>query len=58
MKELNKDELLKTEGGSVESILNGTILSTLVKGATVFFDIGRSLGSAVRRIFSGNICEL
>lgn len=58
MKELSKEELIKTEGGSVESVLNGTILSTLVKGATVFFDIGRSLGSAVRRIFCGNICKL
>lgn len=58
MKELNKEELLKADGGSVESILNGTILSTLVKGATLFFDVGKSFGSAIRRIFTGNTCGM
>lgn len=58
MKELNKEELIEAEGGSVASVLNGTILSTLVKGATLFFDVGKSFGSAIRRIFTGNICGM
>ena len=58
MRELNKEELISASGGSVGSLINSTILSTLVKGATLFYEVGQSFGSAIRRIFSGNICKL
>ncbi len=53
MKELNKEELMQVEGGF---LLNNTILSTLIRGANTFADIGRSLGSSLRRLFTSCLC--
>lgn len=55
MKDLNKKELLNVEGGS--SITSG-LISSLVKGASVFLEVGRSLGSSLRRIVSSRSCKL
>lgn len=54
MKELNNNELLNVEGGAV----NSSLISTLVKGSTVFFEIGRSLGSSFRRLISSRTCKI
>lgn len=53
MRELNKEELLKVEGGS---LINNTFISTLIRGAKVFMEAGRSLGSSLRRLFSFCLC--
>ncbi len=53
MKNLSKQELLKIQGGS---LLNNTLISTLIKGAQTFFEIGKSFGSAIRRIFTSCMC--
>lgn len=53
MKELNKTEMLKIQGGS---ILNNTLISTLIRGAQTFFEIGKAFGSSIRRIFSSCMC--
>ena len=37
--------------------LTSTMYSAIVKGFTVFTDIGRYLGSSIRRIFDGNLCD-
>ena len=49
MKKLNKEQLLKITGGSISA----TLLNALVRGVNVFLDVGRSVGSAIRRFFSG-----
>ena len=58
MNELNKNELLNVSGGNIDSLINGTLISTLIKGANTFFEIGRSLGSSIRRLLSGCKCGL
>lgn len=55
MKELSKKELLEVEGGTS---INSTLLTALVKGATIFLELGRSLGSAIRRTFNKKSCSI
>lgn len=52
MKKLNKKELASVSGGG----LTGTFINSLSKGITVILDLGRTLGSGIRRITSGNMC--
>ncbi len=54
MRELKKDELLNIEGGAI----SGTLISSLTRGINTLLDMGRSLGSAIRRVGSNNICPL
>jgi len=54
MKDLNKEELLNINGGSI----SGTLISSLTRGINSLLDMGRSLGTAIRRIGSGNVCPL
>ena len=55
MIKLNKEELLEIRGGINFS---GSLISSFVKGINVLLDLGRSLGTAVRRIALNNICPL
>ncbi len=55
MKEMKKDELMNIKGGG--SWISGTFISAIVKAGEAILDAGRSLGTAIRRIFTGNICE-
>lgn len=52
MKNLTKEELNFIVGGS----LSGAVISSIVKGFDMMQEIGRSLGSAIRRFFSGKYC--
>lgn len=54
MLKLNKQELLLIDGGGV----SGTLISSITKGVTFIFELGKSLGSAVRRIVGKNICPV
>jgi hypothetical protein len=54
MKNLNREELLNIEGGSI----SGTLISSITRGINTILDMGRSLGNAIRRIGSNNICPL
>lgn len=54
MKDLNKEELLNIEGGSI----SGTLISAITRGINTVLDMGRALGNAIRRIGSGNVCPL
>lgn len=54
MKNLNKEELLNIEGGSI----SGTLISAITRGINTVLDMGRALGNAIRRIGSGNICPM
>jgi len=53
MKELNISKQKSLYGGNITA----TIYNGIVKGLTIFTDIGRYLGSSIRRIFDGNPCD-
>ena len=47
-----KEEQLKTYGGSVSS----TMVNAIVKGISLLIDLGRSLGSTIRRVSENSMC--
>lgn len=53
---ISDNELKKINGGAIN--LSGTLLASLVKTFTTSLDIGRSFGTALRRIFGKNICPI
>ena len=55
MKYLDNDTLRQIEGGLD---ISGTLLNSFSKIIEVVLGVGRSLGSAIRRINDGNICPL
>ena len=52
MKELTKYELNQINGGS----LSGAVISSIIRGASVVLEIGRSFGSAIRRFLTKQYC--
>ncbi len=50
--ELNTEELNEIVGGSV----SGAILSSVIKGVNLLFEIGRSFGSSIRRLVTKKYC--
>ena len=54
IKELNSNEIRQIDGGS----LSGTLINAITSGMKVVLDIGRSLGSAIRRVKEDNMCAL
>ena len=44
MRNLNKNELILIEGGSI----SGTLISSITRGINTILDLGRSLGNAIR----------
>lgn len=55
MQVLTKEELMCIVGGLS---ISGTLISALVKGLNTILDIGRSLGTALRRVVSSSLCPL
>jgi len=53
MRELNKKLLLEIEGGLN---ISGSLVTSFTKAINAVLDLGRSLGSAIRRISDGNLC--
>lgn len=51
---LEEQELLNVVGGSTN--LSATMLNSVSKILDTIMDVGRSLGSAIRRIYSDNLC--
>lgn len=49
----NKEELLNIYGGA----LSGAVVNALVRAINAVLEVGRSLGSAIRRITSGTSCK-
>lgn len=49
---LNKKELININGGSI----SGTLINAFSRGISSLLDLGRSLGTSIRRIMSGNLC--
>ena len=54
MNELTKEQLKQIEGGAI----SGTLINALIRGVNSILDLGRSLGSAIRRISENNVCPL
>ena len=55
MLEVKECDLTKIEGGYTFS---GSLINSLVSGIKVFVDLGRSLGTAIRRGSSGKLCPI
>jgi len=53
---LEKQELLNITGGS-SSWLSSTFLNSLARVASTLAELGRNLGSAIRRYLSGSMCS-
>ena len=51
---IKKEELKKIIGG----ISWTTIANTIVRGVNTFVNLGRTVGSAVRRIKAGKLCSI
>ncbi len=56
MKLTNKE--LKFIKAGATTTLSATLINALVKGFDSFMDVGRYLGSSIRRIIGGNSCPL
>lgn len=52
---MKKEELLQVVGGVS---ITGTLLSSIYKVGNLIFEIGRSLGSAIRRAVGGKMCSI
>lgn len=52
MKQLNKQELLQISGGAI----SGSLINAFIRGINTILDLGRSLGTAIRRIQKGQFC--
>ena len=55
MIELKKEELLEINGGVNWS---AALFNSAARAIETIMDVGRSLGSAIRRLTNGNICPL
>ena len=53
MSELSKEEAVRIYGGVN---LSGRIVNAFLKGVDIILELGRSLGSAIRRIQDHNVC--
>lgn len=51
---LNDAELKNIVGGLA---ITGTLINSISKAVTTFLDLGRSVGTSIVRIISGNICK-
>lgn len=54
MNELRKEELIIIRGGSI----SGSLINAFARGIETLLELGRSLGNAIRRISSRDICKL
>ena len=55
MRELNNEETFFVEGGLSVS---GTLINAFTAGIKILLELGRSLGSVIRRGGSGQICKI
>lgn len=53
MRELSKNELMKISGGGI----SGAMITAFIKGINTILELGRSLGTAIRRVQTGCLCR-
>ena len=58
MRELNSKELLNIYGGATTNWLTATFINAAARILDTIMDVGRSLGTAIRRTTNGSICPL
>ena len=51
---LESQTLKEIHGGEI----SGSLISSVVKGITILLELGRSLGSSIRRLIDKDICCL
>ena len=56
MIEIKKDEMLSISGGA--SLTSAAWLNAAARAVTTLIDLGRSLGTAIRRSVSGKVCKI
>lgn len=56
MKKLNNKELLNINGGA--SLISASFINAASRAIETIFEIGRSLGSSIRRAFNGSYCSI
>lgn len=54
MIKLSKKELMNVEGGS--NLLSASFLNSISRAITTLVDLGRALGSSIRRTINGKVC--
>lgn len=55
MQKLTKEQLANINGGIN---ISGTLINAIIKGVNSFLDLGRSIGTAIRRVSTGSLCKL
>jgi len=56
MKEINNEkELLSIEGGMD---ISGSLINAFNVGIKTILEVGRSFGTSIRRLISGNLCKI
>ena len=50
--ELSKDELKRISGGGI----SGAIITSIIKGICQIYEIGRGIGSSIRRFVTRRFC--
>ena len=56
MRELDSKELLNIDGGA--NWLSASFLNAASRALSTLYDLGRSLGTAIRRTINGSVCPL
>lgn len=56
MKKVDKEVLKNIEGGTVS--FNATYLNAIYKISSLVFEIGKEVGSSIRRVSSDKICPV
>ncbi len=51
---IDSPELIKITGGGFE--FTSAMLSAINKSVETIYNLGRSIGSSIRRIFTGSLC--
>ena len=51
---LNKEEMLKIDGGSITSAM----LNAISKAVNTLYELGRQTGSAIRRLVANKYCAI
>ena len=54
MIELDMITMIDINGGFK---MSGTMLTSIVRGISTILDAGRSFGSSLRRLYTGNLCN-
>lgn len=52
---IDENVLYKIDGGLS---LSGSLINSFTDGIKTIMDVGRSLGTAIRRMITGNICKV